>query len=123
MKTQNTENQNITAIGKDFCVYAHRLKGGINFQLGHAAMKELSIEGFMLYMCMLMRPQNEPLTFNDNSLRRQTKLTQETLDKAKRELLEKGYLTPSKEEELSDALRAITYDLWEAPFLQMKNAS
>lgn len=124
MKTLKTENQNtVTAIGKDFCVYTHRRQGGISFQLGHAAMKDLSNEAFVLYMCMLMRPQNEPLTFCDNSLRVRTKLTQETLDNAKQELLEKSYLTPSKDEELPEALRAMTYDLWEEPSLRMMKAS
>lgn len=116
MKTQKTENQNtVAAIGKDFCVYVHRPQGSISFQSGHAAMKELSIESFVLYMSLLMRPQNQMLTFCDKTLQTQTKLTRGKLNKAKQELLEKCYLTPSRDKKLPEGLRDLTYDLWETP--------
>ena len=71
----------------------HRVGGGINFKANRRAMKVLSPEAYMLYMCMVMDASDHEWLLDEETVASKSSLKPSDIERAVQELLEKKYLT------------------------------
>lgn len=104
-------------------IQIHRVKNGINFAANYEAMKNLSANGYVLYMYLVMHSNDRVWALSKVDVEEKTPLTEKTYLKAVQELISKGYLTAG-EIDIGDGKiwTENAYHLWETPVLKPMDA-
>ena len=84
---------NIIVAKNQKVIQIHRVKSSINFAANYKAMKELTANGYVLYMFLLMHENHRVWALSSKDVYNKTPLTEKTYPKAVIELIKKNYLT------------------------------
>lgn len=86
---KKSHNQKVIQIKR-----ANKVTQTINFQANKEAMQELSANGYLLYMYLVMHPHNRVWALSSKTIYNETALTEKPYTGAVKELIEKGFLVP-----------------------------
>lgn len=73
---------------------AHKITQTLSFRANKIAMQELSTNGYMLYMYLVMHPHNRVWALSSKAIYSETTLTEKPYLGAVKELIAKGFLVP-----------------------------
>lgn len=112
---KNGFNGTIKVAANQKVIQVHRLNGGITFETNYKAMSDLSTNAYMLYMYMIMLPENKAWALSSKHVMEKTALTKNTYPNAVNELIEKGYLVSGSIDLGGTKWNDNAYHMWEEP--------